>query len=253
MTYDKYIKPFKWQIKFSFILILVFFILNLIHYLFYRDANHIFLWTMTSLAFLPISVLFVTIIFQEILNQREKQAIVEKLNIVIGTYFSNMGTNILKELIKCDVNKNNLSAKLQIKQEWTATEYTQAKKDILNYKSKIVLNADNLEKLYKIIAEKKGFLLHMLENPYMVEHESFTDLLMAVFHLLEEFANRDDFKNLPHSDIAHLEKDCERVYNMMLVEWLNYLVSLKKFYPYLYSLAVRRNPFKENATVIVYG
>jgi hypothetical protein len=206
---------------------------------------------MTNLAFLPVYILFVIIILEEILNQREKLSILEKLNIVIGTFFSNMGTNLLKITITVDTKTDTIRKLLNLTLDWTDKEYLEAKKIIGDYKSKVKVKPDDLKKIYELLADKKGFLLHMLENPYMVEHESFTELLMAVFHLLEELASRNSFSNLPETDIEHLQKDIERICNLIIIEWLNYLMSLKKNYPYLYSLAVRRNPFNKDASAIV--
>jgi len=39
--------------------------------------------------------------------------------------------------------------------------------------------------------------LRLLENPVLLEHESFTELLRSVFHLSEELEQRDDFGKLP--------------------------------------------------------
>ncbi|MDD5570531.1 MAG: hypothetical protein PHD97_05160 [Bacteroidales bacterium] len=251
MPYRKYIKRYRWQIGFGFVMILICIILNYIHYLIYNDVNNIFQSTMTNLAFLPVYILFVVIILEEILNQREKLSILEKLNIVIGTFFSNMGTNLLAITINIDRKTETIREKLNLKLEWTNKNYLKVKKILKDYESDVKVKPDDLKKIYELLSDKKGFLLHMLENPYMVEHESFTELLMAIFHLLEELASRDGFDNLPPKDIEHLEKDIERVCNMIILEWLNYLMSLKKDYPYLHSLAVRRNPFNENASAVI--
>jgi hypothetical protein len=41
-----------------------------------------------------------------------------------------------------------------------------------------------------ILLSKRDFLVALMENPNLLEHESFTDLLWAVFHLVEELAVR---------------------------------------------------------------
>jgi hypothetical protein len=90
-----------------------------------------------------------------------------------------------------------------------------------------------------------------LENPVLLEHESFTELLRAVFHLTEELAVREDLQKLPHTDYAHLAGDITRSYVLLVHEWLDYMKHLKDNYPYLFSLAMRTNPFDQNASVIV--
>ena len=85
----------------------------------------------------------------------------------------------------------------------------------------------------------------------MLEHETFTDLLRALAHFTEELANRDDLKNIPDADSAHLAGDVHRAYRRLALQWLNYMEYLKLEYPYLFSLAIRTNPFDENAKAAV--
>jgi hypothetical protein len=72
-----------------------------------------------------------------------------------------------------------------------------------------------------------------------------------VFHLAEELEAREDFSKLPASDLKHLEGDIKRAYTAITVEWLWYMDHLRRNYPYLFSLAVRTNPFDSSASVIV--
>jgi hypothetical protein len=76
-------------------------------------------------------------------------------------------------------------------------------------------------------------------------------MLWAVFHLAEELEARGDFSKLPASDLKHLEGDIKRAYMAITVEWLWYMDHLRRQYPYLFSLAVRQNPFDASASVIV--
>lgn len=91
----------------------------------------------------------------------------------------------------------------------------------------------------------------MLQNPSLLEHESFTDLLWAAFHLLEELEYRQDLKQLNPADAAHLAGDINRVYGLLLASWLAYMQHLHSHYKFLYSLAVRTNPFDPAACVEV--
>ena len=94
-------------------------------------------------------------------------------------------------------------------------------------------------------------MLGLLENPNLLEHESFTNLLWAVFHLTEELIHRRRLKGLPDSDYKHLSGDIKRIYHLLIAEWLEYMEHLKNDYPYLFSLAMRMNPFDANASVEV--
>jgi len=93
--------------------------------------------------------------------------------------------------------------------------------------------------------------MYLLGNPNLLEHESFTDLLWAVFHLAEELGSRDSVSSLSYSDREHLAGDIRRVNALLSLEWLAYMQHLEEDYPYLFSLAVRTNPFDPDAKVEV--
>lgn len=94
-------------------------------------------------------------------------------------------------------------------------------------------------------------LITLLENPNLLEHEEFTDLLWSVFHLAEELAYRKKLTGLSVSDYEHLSSDIIRVYSHILVQWLDYLEHLKSNYPFLFSLEMRTNMFDKNASIEV--
>jgi hypothetical protein len=84
-----------------------------------------------------------------------------------------------------------------------------------------------------------------------MEHESFTELLRAVFHLAEELSVRDDLSQIPEPDLRHISADIQRAYRLLGGEWLVYMKHLRDNYPYLFSLAVRLNPFNPEASPTV--
>lgn len=61
--------------------------------LFFRDPHHIFLYLIGDIAFVFIEVLLVTLIIHQLLSRREKQAMLKKLNMVIGAFFSEWELN----------------------------------------------------------------------------------------------------------------------------------------------------------------
>ena len=93
--------------------------------------------------------------------------------------------------------------------------------------------------------------MRLMENPNLLEHERFTGLLLAVFHLTDELIRRQDFDTLPATDLAHLGGDAQRAYDQLIVDWVIYLEYLQKSYPYLFSLAIRDNPLDQTANPIV--
>jgi len=242
---------FNWQILLGLSLIVLSSIFYLIHYAIFRDAHHILLYLIGDIAFVFIEVLLVTLIIHQLLGEREKRVMLKKLNMVIGAFFSEVGTGLLKIFCDFDPDTDKIRNALVVTNDWSEKEFSEGSKRIKNYDFKMDRQRVDLEKLKDFLIGKRNFLLGLLENPNLLEHESFTDLLWAVFHLTEELENRVDVKNLPVPDYAHLSGDMKRVYVLLVVQWLAYMKHLKSAYPYLFSLAVRMNPFDPKASPIV--
>ena len=81
-------------------------------------------------------------------------------------------------------------------------DFKNAEDRIKDYKFHIDSNLGDLKRLRDFLSERRNFLLRLLENPNLLEHETFTELLWAVFHLTEELEYRQDLDKLPQSDLA---------------------------------------------------
>jgi hypothetical protein len=219
----------------------------LVHYVLFRDSRHIFLYLIGDLAFLPVQVLFVTLIVDGLLSKREKTALLKKLNMVIGIFFNELGTPLLHSLASFDRGIGGIRQSLVPTQQWSGKDFTSARERFARYDPVVECEGGPLEELRSYLDGKRSFLLTLMENPNLLEHESFTDLLWAVFHLAQELDARKDLRGLPETDSAHLSGDIQRAYRMLLAEWLSYMRHLKEDYPYLYSLAARTNPFDPEA------
>ncbi len=242
-------KIVNWQVVLGLILIELSVIVFLVHYAIFRDAHHIFIYLLGDIGFVFIEVLMVTLIIHSLLNHREKQSMFKKLNMVIGAFFSEVGTELLKKIVPLDNCADRNREKLLIADDWSKKDFDERKKDFHEQKYSLDIDKADLGELKKILVQKRSFLLNLLENPNLLEHESFTDLLWAVFHLTEELEYRADLNKLTDKDKAHLCGDIKRAYKLLLLQWLSHIQHLKKDYPYLFSLARRTNPFDLHASV----
>ncbi|MFA4849371.1 MAG: hypothetical protein WC626_06545 [Methanoregula sp.] len=221
------------------------------HYLLFQDSHHLFIFFIGDIAFIPIEVLIVTLIIDQMLESREKQRRMEKLNMVIGTFFSRIGIPLLAQLTKADTAIDAVKEHLVIGTDWHNEMFKDVEVCLKNHTCSVAIDHVDLDELRRFLISNEDFLLRLVENPMVFEHETFTDLIFAVNHLTEELKARGDLSKLPPSDKNHLAKDIERVYSQLIPEWLKYMEYLKNHYPYLFSLAIRKNPFDEKASVIV--
>lgn len=242
-------KRYRWQLTAGCALLGISCLIYTLHYLIFQDAHHIFIFLVADIAFLPVEVLMVTLIIDQVLKTREKKAMLEKLNMVIGIFFSKTGLNLLRSLSSFDGNINANRRQLVFAADWDNKAFARAAAGLKNMPFDVQSGAGNLEELREYLGREKEFLLTLLGNPNLLEHEDFTDLLWAVTHLSEELALRGDLSRLPRADQDHISVDIKRAYVLLLAEWFTYMGHLKGNYPHLFSLAVRTNPFDPTAAV----
>jgi hypothetical protein len=186
------------------------------------------------------------------IEMRERSQRIEKLNMIIGVFYSEMGTKLLKKFSAIDPGIQNIQSALVVSNNWSDDDFQKVHTLLKEHSFRLNSREISLEELNKFISHYKGFLLALLENPQLFEHDRFTDLLHAVFHLAEELTARERLIDLPATDYNHLSVDLSRVYSQLVIEWLEYMQHLKKNFPYLFSLSMRTNPFDTNASAIIH-
>lgn len=234
------------------VLAIVSIILYLADYLIINNARDIASSFLGNLAFLPVYVIFVTLMVEQIMRERERQTIMRKLNMVIGVFFSEVGNGLLSELSKCVAMGADLRHELQVTGQWKDGDFRRALAYLQNFDPDIDCSGRSRQNLKNLLISKRGFLVGLLENQSLLEHEEFTDLLWAVFHLVEELAARESLDDMSKTDIDHINGDIKRAYGYLSREWVLYMKHLKQDYPYLFSLAVRLNPMQEKPDPTVY-
>ena len=240
-----------WQVLFALALLFSSLLIYMLDYAIFGDIHHILIFLVEDIAFLPIEVLLVTLILHRLLSHMEKRSRLEKLNMVIGAFFVEVGTDLLTYLSDADPELDAIRSDLVVTARWSDEEFARVAKSLETYSYGIDINKVDLEYLRNILSRQREFFLRLIENPTLMEHESFTDLLLAISHLTEELARRKSLEGLPRSDLAHLTVDIKRTYERLVREWLSYMRYLKVHYPYLFSLAMRTNPFDQTASPVI--
>jgi len=235
-------KKSDWRVKFSILLILSSVLLYSFHYFVFRDLHHIFLYLVGELAFIPIEVLLVSLVIDGVIKIREKEALIEKLNLIIGVYFNEVGTTILKYCTSIDPKINEIANSLIVEANWEERDFKKALEKCKSYNYEIEFHNIDLEKMNEFLLSKRGFLLRLLENPNLLEHETFTHLLTSVFHLEDELSSRK-LSELRDDEKEHLAIDIKRVYGASVSQWVLYMKHLKNTFPYLFVTAMSNNPF----------
>ena len=240
-----------WELRVVAILIAVSFLLYLIHFTWFRNLPHILLWSFTSLAFLPISALVMTLLINRLLAARDKALRLDKLNMIIGVFFSNVGNELLLHFSDWDAEDQYLRNHFGAPKPWGNLHGKNVLVILRKHHFSVTVTRSQLVELKDFLDPRVDFLMRLIENPNLLEHETFTQLLRAVFHLAEELSYRDNLDSTPEADVRHLAGDIERAYGLIAREWVLYMIFLRRNFPFLFSLAVRTNPFDRGAVATV--
>lgn len=232
-------------------LILTSAILYTIHYQMFHDFHHLAVFFVEDVAFIPIEVLIVTLIIHRALHNQEKRRLMNKMNMAIGTFFSHVGNDLLRQLRTFDGDAPVIDQIASLNHVETVKDFNRLKNALSSWEPVMMPVQGDLAELRGFLMSRTDFLMRMLENQNLLEHESFTDLLWAVFHLADELSHRSDFSEMPAEDIEHIAGDLLRAYRAAVLEWVDYMKHLKSDYPYLYSLADRLNPFGVNRDAVI--
>ena len=225
------------------LLLLVSLMVYLVQYILFRRPSETGFYLLEDLAFVPINVLLVTLGINTVLVLREKRAVLEKVGIVVNEFFAESGRNILLALRDYPTDCGEAADKLRVGVNWSDRDFNASRAFFAANPICVDIRKHDLAVLRDALEKEKDSLLRLFENANLMEHDTFTDMLWAVYHVYDELRSRESLENLPEADLKHLNTDTERAIRLLLSEWLDQMRVLKARYPYLYSLAVRKNPF----------
>jgi len=184
---------------------------------------------------------------ETLLSREERRSRRRKINMIVGLFFSEFGTDMLRMLSARDPCIADIRKEFLVSASWTSSDFEQLRARLNRHHYCVTADSIDLPGLKQALTQKKELLLSLLENPVIFEHDSFTDSLQAFFHLTEELMHRKNLAEISRADTAHLVHDVNRGYRLLVFEWVTYMEHLKEHYPYLFSLALRTNPFDPEA------
>ncbi len=101
-------------------------LLYFIHYIIFQDVHHIFIYMVGDFAFLPLEVFLVVIVIERILTHREKQALQQKLNLIVGAFLSEVGNRLLGDLLGSFKERQEISRHFNVSQDWGPADFGRA-------------------------------------------------------------------------------------------------------------------------------
>lgn len=227
-------KKIKYYLFISFILISLSVIMFTIHFMMFGQALNTAYYSIMNLCFIPINSLVVTIILEKLIDHRSKKERIEKLNMLIGIFFTEIGGKLMHYIIVSDKNTSDFNFNFE--------DLKYVRTTLTNHDYNIEIDEIDLNSIKNLLVENNNLLINLISNENLLQNQTFTDLIMSIIHLRDEILFFES-NTLEEVSKKHLENDILRVYENIVIQWVFYLEYLKKFYPFLYSNAIRVNPF----------
>lgn len=217
--------------------------LHYLHYKIFNDLHHTLIFLFADIAFIPMEVFFTAFVIEKFMESREKNHKMEKLVMIKGIFFSEFGEDLLEEFSKGDSNIKSVTKEAVINKEWKEEDFKELEKIVKNHDFSIDTNKIDLEKVKFILRNKKDMIISFIGNPTLMEHEVFSELLMSLYHLIQEFDDKyyNDICSCCNDD--HIGKDIAICYRKLSEIWVRYMKHLKNEYPQLFIKAMLHNPF----------
>ena len=234
------------------LMILLFSTLSVIMYsiqtLLFHDPTNTIFYLFQDLAFVPVQALIATLLLNRFVDFIQRMQNRKKLHVIVSAFFSELGTAIVCMFSELNDNNKEFADQVDILKAAETDDAKKSDKELKNqinaFQFQINATPERLTAMSKLLIDKKSFMIGMLENSSLMEHDSFTDMLWAVFHVADELHNRD-LDHLSEADLDHLNEDILRAYRLLLLEWISTIRYLRTDYPYLYHIALKKSPFAQ--------
>jgi len=99
---------------------------------------------------------------------------------LIGVFYSGIGISLLRKFSAADPACDRIRCALVVSGSRTDKNFTKAGAILAQY-TPVIRDLD-LPELNRFLSQNKPLVLSLLENPYLIEHDTFTELMQVLFH-----------------------------------------------------------------------
>lgn len=216
------------------------------HYIIFGELKATASGLLLSLAYVPIGVIFNILILDKIFEKSNEIRLERRMNMIIGSFFHEIGNDLMNSIVIADENIDLLNYVCDSSIKWDNKDFKKLSEIIKNYNCKINIDNINLKLLKTVIENKEDFILDLLINSSLDEYEGFSEMLIRILHVRDEFNALfiDDY--LKEEDKVHMSNDICDAYKYLLCFRVNHIKSIKEYYPLMFTKSIKNSPFSVN-------
>lgn len=224
-------------------------IIYFVHYVIFGEVVSTVSGIVLSLAYVPIGVLYNFLVLSKVMKKSKQMKLERRMNVIIGSFFHEIGNEVMYSIVEGDENKEQLNYLCNASMDWEKKDFKKLLAIIKRYECKININNINLNKLKKTLHNKEDFLLDLIINSNLEEYDGFSEMIMSLLHLRDEFSSLFTNGVLNEEDRYHMTNDICKVYKWLLRFRVQYVENLKEYYPLMFMKLMKNSPFREYCDV----
>ena len=229
-------------------LIVISIVIYLIQIAIFHDVRTTEFYLLQDLAFMPLTIAIATIVVGGVIDAREKKDRLEKTRMLTSSFFTEIGASLLQEMMRM-TEANDFIYGVVSGAHSAEMDENQTIEQIKSMHICLHLDQPGYEQTRQIISSNKTNILILASNPLVIEHESFTDVLWGIFHLIDEFRLRGEWSDLTAQDKAHFEDDFAKVLRLLLLNWISDVHYLQETFPDFYAKVLLLSRSVQNRTM----
>ncbi|MGL4991966.1 MAG: hypothetical protein ACRC57_12535 [Sarcina sp.] len=214
-----------------------------IYYLVLHNKDDIITSIMDNLISVPFNVLVTGILFDYILNRKTRKIEEEKIDMVIGIFYTEVGNDLLKMMVKADECIEMVRDDLLVTYDWNEENYENAIKTLDEMDYCVDIDKIDVNEMKLFLDKSTPLIIDLLSGNVLKNKIDFTEIVVSVFHLRCECNERMSGSELEQYEKEHLIDDIEVAYKLLAKKWYQYMYILQNEHPQLFVKALINSPF----------
>ena len=112
-----------WKLKLAIGLIIASAILYTIAYFGFHEPDKVIFYIVIDLAFIPLDILIVALVIESLIEKKERETVLEKLDMILGVFFSEIGDELLETFTKINASSDEIIKNLENIENWRKKDY----------------------------------------------------------------------------------------------------------------------------------
>lgn len=240
------IKRITENILFITIWLLISTIIYFFHYIIFGDLRQTLSGIILSLGYVPIGIIYQELIVDKILDKKQKLNSIEKINVIIGAFYNEVGNSLINILSKGDKKIDIVREEINVNSNWSNEKFQNLIELLKVNTCEIDINKIDIRKIVKLLNHKDTLIINLMINQNIKEYKGFIQLLIVLIYLRDQLQFVTSMESVDDFKYKTIKEEVCKSYNILLIQWVLYIKELKDIDYDLFLKVINNSPLKNN-------